>query len=81
VGVQLTALKDITSPYAQGKFVQEGGWATIVPASDAADRKTSAAASADDRKAAGLCAEELAKREAPPPGEAAQADGGAILAQ
>jgi hypothetical protein len=81
VGVQLTALKDITSPYAQGKFVQEGGWATIVPASDAADRQTTAAASADDRKAAGLCAEELAKREAPPPGEAAQADGGAIVAQ
>ena len=81
VGVQLTALKDITSSYAQGKFVQDGGWATIVPASSAADRKASAAASADDRKAAGLCAEELAKREAPPPGEAAQVNDGATVAQ
>ena len=81
VGVQLTALKDIKSSYAQSKFVQDGGWATIVPASSAADRKTSAAASANDRKAAGLCAEELAKREAPPPGEAAQANDGATVAQ
>ena len=32
VGVQLTALKDIESPYAQGKFVEDGGWAIIVPA-------------------------------------------------
>ena len=55
VGVQLTALQEITSPYAQGKFVEDGGWAIIVPASSPTDRK----ASADDRKAAGLCAEEL----------------------
>ena len=81
VGVQLTALKDIESSYAQGKFVQDGGWATIVPTSSAADRKATAAASADDRKAAGLCAEELAKREAPPPGEAAQVDDEAAVAQ
>ena len=33
VGVQLTALKEITSSYAQSKFVEEGGWAMIVPAS------------------------------------------------
>ena len=58
-GVQLTALQEITSSYAQGKFVEEGGWATIVPASSTADLKASAAASADDRKAAGLCAAEL----------------------
>ena len=69
VGVQLTALKEITSSYAQGKFVQEGGWATIVPASDAADRKTSAAASADDRKAAGLCAEDLPSARLPRQGK------------
>ena len=62
-GVQLTALQEITSSYAQGKFVEEGGWATIVPASNTADLKASAAASVDDRKAAGLCAAELAKRE------------------
>ena len=62
-GDQLVALQGITSAYQQAKFVEEGGWATIVPASSTADRKVSAAASADDRKAAGLCAAELAKRE------------------
>ena len=39
VGVQLTALKEITSSYAQGKFVQEGGWAIIVPASSTDRRR------------------------------------------
>jgi hypothetical protein len=58
-GVQLTALQEITSPSTQGKFVQDGGWAIIVPASGPTDYK----ARADDRKAAGLCAEELMKRE------------------
>ena len=77
VGVQLTALKEITSPYAQGKFVEEGGWALIVPASTPADRQ----ASSNDRKAAGLCAEELSKRETPTPEQAAQANDGAIVAQ
>jgi hypothetical protein len=77
VGVQLTALKDIESSYAQSKFVEEGGWAMIVPASTPADRQ----ASANDRKAAGLCAEELAKREIPTPGEAALIDGEATTAQ
>ena len=77
VGVQLTALKDIESPYAQGKFVEDGGWAIIVPAGSPPDRK----ASADDRKAAGLCAEELAKRENPMPAKAAQIDGDAVVAQ
>ena len=77
VGVQLTALKDIESSYAQNKFVEEGGWAVIVPASTPSDRK----ASADDRKAAGLCATELSKRENPMPGKAAQIDGEAIVAQ
>ena len=66
-GVQLTALQEITSSYAQSKFVEEGGWATIVPASSTTDSK----AGADDRKAAGLCAAELAKREIPTPGKAA----------
>ena len=60
--VQLTALKEITSSYAQSKFVEEGGWAIIVPASSTADRKATAAANADDRKTAGLCAAELANR-------------------
>jgi hypothetical protein len=60
-GVQLTAFQEITTPRAQGKFVEDGGWAIIVPASGPPDYK----ARADDRKAAGLCAEELAKREMP----------------
>jgi hypothetical protein len=60
-GVQLTALREIESSYAQNKFVEEGGWAIIVPASDTTDHQ----ARANDRKAAGLCAEELAKREMP----------------
>ena len=60
-GVQLTALQEMTTPRAQGKFVEDGGWAIIVPASSPTDYK----ARADDRKAAGLCAEELAKREMP----------------
>jgi hypothetical protein len=65
-GVQLTALQEIESSYAQSKFVEEGGWALIVPASDTTDYT----ARADDRKAAGLCAAELAKREMPTTGSA-----------
>jgi hypothetical protein len=80
-GVQLTALQEITSSYAQGKFLQDGGWATIMPASSTADRKASAAASSDDRKTAALCAEELANREVPPPAEAALIDAPATTAQ
>jgi hypothetical protein len=70
-GVQLTALKAITSSYAQGKFVQDGSWAMIMPTSG----------SADDRKAAGLCAEELAKREIPVTGSATQVSDRATVAQ
>jgi hypothetical protein len=77
VGVQLTALKEITSSYAQSKFVQDGGWATIVPAGGTTDYK----ARADDRKAAGLCAEELAKREMATTGKAAQINDEATVAQ
>lgn len=61
VGVQLTALQEITSSYERSKFVQDGAWASM-PASN----------SASDRKAAGLCAEELAKREIPTTVQAAQ---------
>jgi hypothetical protein len=61
VGVQLTALKEMERSYQQGKFVADGGWAIIVPASGPTDYQ----ARTNDRKAAGLCAEELAKREIP----------------
>jgi hypothetical protein len=77
VGVQLTALQEITTPRAQGKFVEDGGWAIIVPASDTTDYK----ARADERKAAGLCAEELAKREMATTGKAAQIGDEATVAQ
>jgi hypothetical protein len=77
VGVQLTALKDIESPYAQGKFVEDGGWAIIVPASSPTDYK----ARSDQREAAGLCAAALAKREMATTGKAAQITGQPAVAQ
>jgi hypothetical protein len=67
-GVQLTALREMDGPRAQGKFVEDGGWAIIVPASSPTDYK----GRSDQREAAGLCAEELAKREMPTIGKAAQ---------
>jgi hypothetical protein len=69
--VQLTALKEITSAYAQGKFVQDGGWVMVIPASS----------TGDDRKAAGLCAEELAKREIPAAAEATPINDETTVAQ
>jgi hypothetical protein len=66
-GVQLTALKAISSSREQGKFVEDGSWAIVLPASSSTDYKERA----NDRKAAGLCADELAKREMAVPGEAA----------
>ena len=74
VGVQLTALKELERSYQQGKFVADGGWAIIVPASSPTDYKTRT----DDRKAAGLCAEELAKREMPTAEKAELTDDAAI---
>jgi hypothetical protein len=68
VGVQLAALKEIASPHGRGKFVEEGGWAMILPASTPADRQ----ARADDRNAATLCAAELTEREIPTSAQAAQ---------
>ena len=70
-GVQLTALQEMTSSYAQGRFIQDGGWVMTIPASS----------TADDRRAAGLCAEELAKREISTTGEAAQINDEATVAQ
>jgi hypothetical protein len=76
-GVQLTVLQEITTPRAQGKFVEDGGWAIIVPASSPTDYK----ARANDRKAAGLCAEELAKREMPTAEKAELTNGEAAIVQ
>ena len=60
--VQLTALKEITSSYARGNFVEEGGWA-VMPVSSAAEPKSTVSTSTADRRAAALCADQLAKRE------------------
>jgi hypothetical protein len=76
-GVQLTSLQEMTSPRAQGKFVEDGGWAMIVPASSPTDYE----ARTDHREAAGLCAEELAKREMATTGKAAQIGAEAVVAQ
>ena len=76
-GVQLTVLQEITTPRAQGKFVEDGGWAIIVPASSPTDYQ----ARANDRKAAGLCAEELAKREMPTAEKAELTNGEAAIVQ
>jgi hypothetical protein len=62
-GDQLVALQEITSSYAQGKFVEEGGWA-VIPVGSGAESGVSLT-SGDHRKAAVLCAAELAKREIP----------------
>jgi hypothetical protein len=79
-GVQLTALQNMKNSYTQGQFVQDGGWA-IMPVSSSAGSSRSAS-STDDRKAAVLCAEELAKREIPTVGEAAvQVEGEAAVAK
>ena len=75
--VQLTALQEITNSHGQSKFVADGGWAVIVPASSPTDYTTRT----DDRKAAGLCAEELAKREMPAIGEAELTKDGPATAQ
>jgi hypothetical protein len=77
-GVKLAALKEITSSYGQSKFVEDGGWAIIVPASATT---TDYKAREDDRKAAGLCAAELAKRELATTGKAAQAGDDTTKAQ
>ena len=76
-GVQLTALQEITTPRAQSKFVEDGAWAIIVPASSPTDYQ----ARTDHREAAELCAEELAKREMATTGKAAQIGDEATVAQ
>ena len=76
-GTQLTALKEITSSRAQSKFVEDGGWAIIVPASSPTDYT----ARADQREAAELCAAELAKREMPTAEKAELTNDDAAIAQ
>ena len=77
-GVKLAGLKGITSSYGQSQFVEDGGWAIIVPASAST---TDYKAQADDRRAAGLCAAELAKPAMATTGTAAQAGDDTTKAQ
>jgi hypothetical protein len=62
-GNQLVELQEITSSYAQGKFVEDGGWA-VIPVGNGAE-SSMPTSSSDHRQAALLCAAELAKREIP----------------
>jgi RNA 3'-terminal phosphate cyclase len=78
-GVQLTALQKMTSSYTQAQFVQDGGWAIMAVGNSAGSSRS--ASSTDDRKAAGLCAEELTRREIPKSSEAVLIDDGAPAAQ
>jgi hypothetical protein len=66
---QLTALQGLDRSYQQGKFVEDGGWAVMpIGTGDSATPVNSS----DQRKAAALCAEELAKHEMPASGTAAE---------
>jgi len=76
---QLTALQGLERSYQRGKFVEDGGWA-IMPVSSSAAQGASAD-SADQRKAAGLCAEELAKQQISAAGTAEQPIGVTPVAQ
>jgi len=60
-GVQLTALNAITSSYARAKFVEDGGWAVLVPRGSSAESRMPARSATEDRRAPGLCAAALAK--------------------
>ena len=71
-GNQLTALQKMTSGYAQGKFVQDGGWA-VIPVSSSAEPSMPVSIT-DQREAAELCAADLAEREVPTPGKAELTD-------
>ena len=78
VGVQLTALKGLPSPRAQGQFVHDGGWAVMDVGSSGPNMPVS---DSDRRKAAGLCAEQLATQDEPATGGATPINDGATVAQ
>lgn len=74
---QLTALQGLDRSYQQGKFVEDGGWA-IMPVNSAA----APVSSSEQRKAAALCANELAGHEiAAAPMAAEQSDDAVTVAQ
>ena len=65
---QLSALQGLERSYQRGKFVEDGGWAIMPVSSSAAESLP--VTSRDQREAAGLCAEALAKQEVPAAGTA-----------
>ena len=67
--VQLAELKEITSAYQRGKFIEDRGWA-VMPGTERADRKTAMA-----------CAEGLMTLELPPVEEASEISDDATIAQ
>ena len=79
VSAQLTALKGIERSYQRGKFVEDGGWAIMPVSSDA--EASAQVSSSDQRKAAGLCAEALAKQEVSAAGQAQQVNEVTTVAQ
>jgi hypothetical protein len=76
---QLTALKGIERSYQRGNFVEDGGWAIMPVSSDA--EASAPVSSSDQREAAGLCAEALAKQEVPAAGQAQQMNEATTVAQ
>jgi hypothetical protein len=81
VGVQLTALKEITKSYQRDKFVQDGGWAIMGTGNSDQGTSTKPSISHDDRAAAALCAEALGQREIPAIGPAAANNAEATVVQ
>jgi pimeloyl-ACP methyl ester carboxylesterase len=77
MGAQLAALKGMERSYERSKFVEDGGWA-MMPVSAGS---TMTVSSSDQRKAAGLCAEELAKHEIPAAGQAEQINDATTVTQ
>jgi hypothetical protein len=68
-GARLVELKDLSSSYRQGEFIEEGGWALIPGTEQASDA------------GAELCAEQLATMEPPESQEASTVNEGATVAQ
>lgn len=67
---QLVALKEISSSYQRGKFVEDGGWAIMRAGSGRDSTSAGPSSSPDQREAAELCAEELITLDIPVSGEA-----------
>jgi pimeloyl-ACP methyl ester carboxylesterase len=76
---QLTALQGLDRSYQRGKFVEDGGWAIMPVGSSGSSMMP--VSSSDQRKAAALCAEELAKQEIPAAGTAEQISDESTVAQ